>query len=332
MKQFIYIVAAGNQAIEVWKLLYTGEMHLIQIVYTENNEGQPIIISKKRNTLYIGIRPKYKILVYNILSNGTLKKTGSVNIPYSPNYITLDQKEKFLLCSYYHAGCLTISTINDQHIPEQPIQIIKNMNGCHAVKLDLSNKLVITTSLLTDRIYLFKLHLFGKLPLKYLKYVICSKKSGPRHIIFHNSKNYCYSINELNGTVDVWKINNVNNNIQNIQNISLFKQKIKNNYFWSADIHMTSCSKYLYVSDRLYSTITIFKINLNCTLNFIHQINTVKQPKSFIINSNNNYLIVASQTCNTIAVYSISMKNGLLNLLYKYPTGINPTWIISHTI
>lgn len=331
MKQFIYIVTAGNQSIEVWKLLYTGEMYLIQIIYTENNEGQPIIISKKRNKLYIGIRPKYKILVYDILSNGKLNKIGSVNIPHSVNYIALDQKENFLLCSYYHAGCLTISAINDQHVPGQPIQIIENMHGCHAVKVDLSNKLVITTSLLTDRIYLFKLYLYKKLPLKSLQHVTCSKQSGPRHIIFHNSKNYCYSINELNGTVDVWKVNYIKNNIQNIQNISLFKETIKNNCCWSADIHITSCSKYLYVSDRLYSTITIFKINLNCTLTFIHQINTVKQPKSFIIN-NNNYLIVAGQKANTIAVYSISMKNGLLNLLYKYPTGINPTWVISHTI
>ncbi|WP_343128004.1 beta-propeller fold lactonase family protein [Buchnera aphidicola (Takecallis taiwana)] len=332
MKQFLYIVTAGNQSIEVWELSYTGEMYLIQVIDTAGNEGQPIIISKTRNKLYIGIRPQYQILVYDILPNGILNKIGSQNIPYSPNYLTFDQNENFLFCSYYHDGCLSISKIDQKHIPTAPIQIIEHIKGCHSVKLNLSQKLVIVPSLLNNRIYLFQLLKHAVLPLKFLKYITCSIQSGPRHIIFHNKKDYCYSINELNGTIDVWKINNDKNNIQNIQNINLLNKKINNNSFWSADIHMTSCGKYLYASDRMYSTITIFKVNINYTLSYISQINTVKQPKSFLINHDNQYLIVVGQQDNTIAVYNISMENGLLYLLYKYPTGINPTWIISYAI
>ncbi|QCI25995.1 beta-propeller fold lactonase family protein [Buchnera aphidicola] len=332
MKQIIYIVSAGTQSIEVWKLLYTGQMELIQNIYTECNEGQPITISKKKNKLYIGIRPKFKILIYDILCNGKLKKKGEVIIPHSPNYLLTDHKENFLFCSYYHANCFSVSNIDNQGIPSEPIQYFNNILGCHAAKIDISNQLILVTSLLKNRIYLFELNKKNIYPLNLLKYFNCLEKSGPRHIIYHNNKNYAYSINELNGTIDVWKINIIQKSIINIQNISLIHSECNNKKFWSADIHITSCNNYLYASDRLHHTITIFKILSNYKLDLINQINTVKQPKSFTIDYNSQYLIVAGQASNTVIVYNISKKNGLLNQLYEYSVGNNPTWIITHQI
>ncbi|QCI27198.1 beta-propeller fold lactonase family protein [Buchnera aphidicola] len=332
MKQIIYVVTATNREIEVWELYYTGKMILIQIINTDNKEGQPITILKKRKKLYIGIRPNYQILVYDILFNGTLKKIGKINIPYSPNYLSTDKNEKFLFCSYYHAGCLSVSYINNNHIPSQPIQIFNNLKGCHSVHVDTSNTLVLTLALLDDRIYIFNLNNNNlKSPLKMINYAICKKKSGPRHFIYHNNKKYCYSINELNGTIDVWKINNIKKNIKNIQNIDLF-YKNNNNKFWSSDIQITSCNNYLYASDRIYNTISVFKINTQKKLNFMYKIYTTKQPKSFIIDYNNKYLISVGQKSNTMIVYSISMANGYLNKMYEYKVGKNPTWITNYKI
>lgn len=333
MKQIIYIVSAGNQSIEVWKLSYNGKMLLIQTVYTEGNEGQPITIAKKKNKLYIGIRPKYQILTYDILYDGTLKKIGNTNIPYSPNYLITDRKENFLFCSYYHAGCLSVSNINHQGIPSEPIQYFKNIKGCHAAQVSISNKLIFASSLLQDRIYIFQLNIHNSiLPVNILNYVTCDEKSGPRHIICHNKYNYLYSLNELNGTIDTWKICEIKKNIIKIQNISLLSYHLHNRAFWSADIHITTCNNYLYASDRLHNTITTFRICSNNTLKFINQLNSVKQPKSFVINNDYKYLITIGQISNTIAVYNISMNNGLLNKLYEYSVGNNPTWVIIHTI
>ncbi|WP_343182341.1 beta-propeller fold lactonase family protein [Buchnera aphidicola] len=329
MKQIIYIVTTENHAIEVWELLNTGQMFLIQRI-TIMGEGQPIEISKKRKKLYIGIRPNYKILTYNILSNGKLQYLSSTKIPYSPNYIALDKEENFLFCAYYHANCMSISYINKNHIPTYPIKIFHNLPGCHSVNIDNFNKLAFVPALLADRIYTYKLKILkNSISCKKINFFQASKKSGPRHMTIHKHHNILYSINELNGTVDVFKINYIKKNIEIIQNISIFMNLKKS---WSADIHLTLCNNYLYASDRLHNTITTFKVNKNGTLQYNNLISTTQQPKSFAIDQNNEYLISIGKKSNTIIVYNISMKNGFLSKLYEYSVHKHPTWILIHQI
>ncbi|CAL4320941.1 beta-propeller fold lactonase family protein [Buchnera aphidicola] len=334
MQQIIYIVTAGNKSIEVWKLLNTGKMFLIQIIDTDNGEGQTITILQKRKKIYVGIRPYYKILIYDILKNGKLKKIDKINIPYSPHYLITDAQEEFLFCSYYHAGCMNISYINNKHIPTTIVKNFYGLEGCHSVNIDLSNNFVFFPALLQDRIYCYNFQDFKNkknIFFDTLKYVNCLEKSGPRHMALHPNKKYIYNINELNGTIDVWKIYNIKKNIQHIQNIQLFPKNNKNQY-WSSDIHITSCGKYLYASDRLHNTITLFQINKHYTLSMVNNFYTAKQPKSFIIDEKNKFLISIGQVSNTVMVHNISKKNGFLNTLYEYSVGNNPTWITIHTI
>lgn len=333
MKQIVYIVTAKNQSIEVWELLHNGIMSLKQIINTNFQEGQPLVILKKKKKIYIGVRPNYKILVYDILIDGTLKQIGSSVIPYSPNYLSCDDEEKFLFCGYYHAGCMSMSKINKFHIPNQLIQIINNIKGCHSVNINDCNKCIYVPSLLSNRIYVYYMHNIKQknIILKLLEYVSCQNNSGPRHIAIHSNKKYLYSVNELNGSIDVWKIDKKNMSIIHMQNISLFQKKNVHKKAWSADIHITSCGKYLYASDRLHNTITGFQINNN-KLDFIDQFQTCAEPKSFCIDKNNKYLICSGQKSNTIIVYNIVKNHGSLNKLFEYKVGKQPTWIAINTL
>ncbi|CAL4321065.1 beta-propeller fold lactonase family protein [Buchnera aphidicola] len=332
MTQIIYVVASNSQSIEVWKISDTGNMSLMQIVNTDDGQGQPITILKKRNKLYIGIKPKCAILVYDILWDGTLKKIGSLITPYSPNYLSCDKKEKFLFCSYYHANCISVHKLNENHTPNPPMQIINNIKGCHFTKFDLSYELVFTSALLEDHIYLYKFNESNiKSPLTEIKHFQCNKKSGPRHIDFHINKKYAYSINEMNGTVDVWKINHIKKNIQNIQNIHLYENNELKKY-WCSDIHLTTCGKYLYAADRQNSKITAFQVHSNNKLSIIDQYHTCNQPRSFCIDKNNQYLIAAGELSNTIMVHTISSEDGSLNQLKEYKVGKNPIWVLAHNI
>jgi len=73
MQQIIYIANAESENIEVWILYNNGDMKLIQTVQTDG-QVQPISIIKNTKLLYAGIRPKNRVITYQIDKNGLLKK------------------------------------------------------------------------------------------------------------------------------------------------------------------------------------------------------------------------------------------------------------------
>ena len=333
MKQIIYIANAESENIEVWILYNNGDMKLIQTVQTDG-QVQHISIIKNTNLLYAGIRPKNRVITYQIDKNGLLKKKKESIIPGTPNYISFDSSEKFLFCSSYHADCISVSPLDKNGIPKDPIQIIHNIEGCHAAKFNSKYNVLFITSLKNDCIYLYYLTHFGILKSTEQKLVFSQKNSGPRHIIFHPNQNFSYTVNELNGSVDVWKIFKKNKvlKVKNIQNIKLLNDLISKKY-WSSDIHLTSCGNFLYVSDRYLNNISLFHVNKNDnTIVFFKQYLTEEQPRAFCIDRTNNYLIVIGQKSNKLSVYKICQKTGELKKINQYQTGKGPLWITSFLI
>lgn len=334
MKQIVYIANGTSENIEVWSLYQNGDMNLLQQVST-NGQIQPMRIVKNKNFLYAGIRPNNKIITYIIKKNGCLEKKYESFIPGTPNYISFNKTNDFLFCSSYHSNCLSVSPLNKNGIPEKPIQIIYDIQGCHAARVNYKYNILFVMSLKEDRIYLYYLKNFGILKNTEQKFLKTQNKSGPRHIVFHPNQDFVYTINELNGTIDVWKINKTNNiiHIKNIQNINIFNQ---NNHFakvyWSSDIQITSCGRFLYVSDRLFNTISLFHINKNNKIIFFQSYNTEEQPRSFYIDKTNSYLIVASEKNNIFTIYNILKGTGELKKLNTYSTGNRPVWILIHQL
>ncbi|QCI21016.1 6-phosphogluconolactonase [Buchnera aphidicola (Hyperomyzus lactucae)] len=333
MRQVVYIANSESKNIEVWNLHQNGEMNLIQKTNTEG-QVQPIKIIKNKNLLYAGISPDNKIFTYFIDKNGFLEKKNESSIPGKPNYISSNYNKKFLFCSSYHGNCISVSPLNKYGIPQDPIQIIYNIEGCHAAKINYKYNVLFVMSLKEDRIYLYYLTDFGILKNTEQKLLHTQAKSGPRHIVFHPNQDFIYTINELNGTIDVWKIYKINNitRVQKIQNVNILNNQCTEKY-WSSDIHITSCGRFLYASDRFFNTISLFHINQNNKkIVFYKSYQTEKQPRSFHIDFNNQYLIVAGEKSNKLVIYNISEKNGELKKNNTYNTGERPIWIVIHKL
>lgn len=334
MKQVVYIVNSKSENIEIWDLCQSGSMNLLQKIPT-NGQIQPINIIKNKNLLYAGIRPNNKIITYFIEKNGYLKKKDESSIPGAPNFISFNSTNDFLFCSSYHSNCISVSPLNKYGVPKNPIQIIHNIKGCHAAKLNHKYNILFVMSLKEDCIYLYYLTKFGILKSTEQKFLKIKKQSGPRHIVFHPNQDFVYTINELNGTIDVWEIKKTNNivHIKNIQNVNILNDNFgSSKTYWSSDIHITSCGRFLYSSDRLFNKISLFHIDKNHTLIFFKSYNTVEQPRSFCLDYSNSYLIVAGEKNNKCAIYSISKNTGELKILNIYNTSEGPLWILTHQL
>jgi len=329
MKTIIYVATPGSRQIQVLKISKNFNLKIIQILNTDG-EIQPIFVFENR--LYAGIRPVHCIITYNIKTDGTLEKIGESPIPGSPNYLSLDKKKRFLFCASYRMGCLSVSRINELGIPTCPIQIIHNIDGCHYCNTGPDNTQLFVTSLKKNCIYLYSLTEYGLL-LENTPYKLNTHQgSGPRHMDFHPNKKYAYSINELNSTIDVWKLKSNDTPIASIQNISILPKQY--NYKpWAADIHVHPSGSYVYACDRTASLISIFSIDKNNNkLKKIGFFSTEKQPRSFSISPNGQYLVVAGEISNSITLYTISDDVFYFQEKKKIKIEKRPVWVHIHQL
>ncbi|MXP67521.1 6-phosphogluconolactonase [Pantoea sp. Aalb] len=330
MKQIVYVASPISQQIHVWLLKKNGELILLQILDVDG-QVQPMVVHPKKNILYIGIRPIFRILSYYINIDGTLRLSSEVRLPGSPTHISTDRLGNYLFCASYNSSCISMNPINNVGKLTKPSQIINDLEGCHSVNIDLNNKILFVPVLKQDRICLFELNYSGKLLPYKQSQVNTAKGAGPRCIVFHPNNKYAYSVNELNSTVDVWILNNDQYQVECLQTVDIMPR----NFFgkrWAADIHITSDGRFLYTCDRTSNILSVFKVNNNGdTLTIQGFQSTEIQPRGFNIDYNGHYLLSAGQKSDHITVYKIQ-KNGLLIPLERYTVGKGPMWITIHQL
>jgi len=329
MKHIIYISTPENQKLQVLKINRNDELEIIQTINT-NGESQPIV--SLNNRLYVGMRPNFHIAIYNIQSTGKLEKIGESPIPGSPNYLSIDRTNRFLFCASYGNSLLSVSKINRLGIPESPLQILYNIEGCHYCKMDFYNKILFVTALKKNCIYLYNLTNTGKLKKNNHHILQTEIGIGPRHMALHANKKYAYSINELNSTIDVWHLINNNKKIELIQNISILPKSF-NGIPWASDIHIHPFGSYLYACDRKASIITLLKIQSPSNkLYIMKHIITEKQPRSFYISNDGKYLVVAGELSNSITLYLISNDALFVRKKHEIFIGHRPIWVHINTL
>ena len=134
------------------------------------------------------------------------------------------------------------------------------------------------------------------------------KNSGCRHFIWSKDRRFVYVMSEISGAVSVFK-NGIGEmkRIQDIQSDSVGGEG-------GADMHLSKDGRFLYASNRLKADgISIFKVNTQTGLltKVGYQLTGI-HPRHFNITPNGKFLLCACRDSNTIQVYRIDPKTGLL--------------------
>ncbi|CAL4321059.1 6-phosphogluconolactonase [Buchnera aphidicola (Periphyllus testudinaceus)] len=326
-KYIIYISIPKKYIIEVFKFNSLGSIKKIQEIYT-NGEVQPLKLCYKKKLLYAGVRNDSRIITYKINKKGLLKLLKETKTIGDPNHIFIDKNEKYLFNSSYGGNSISFHFLNKKGIPEKLFKNKKNILGCHSSVLDIKNNFLFCSSLKMDKIFIYSLKKIKKIFKKEKNILKCIKKSGPRHIIIHPKNKYLYIIHELNSSISIWNIKKIfnDNKIKCIQKIDILNIKLKKN--WAADIHFTPCGNFLYASERIYNSITLFQVNSNTgKIKLIKIYKTEIQPRSFKIDNTGKYLIISGQKSNSISIYKINKKNGFLKKEKSFNTMKEPLWV-----
>lgn len=331
MKQVVYTASPESQQIHVWQLNDQGALTLLQVVDVAG-QVQPMVVNPAQGFLYVGARPDFRVIAFRIGEDGSLTEAGQASLPGSPSHISTDRAGSFLFSASYNDASFSISPIAADGLPQEPSQVIKGLEGCHSVNIDLSNHTLFVPALKQDRICLFELTAEGKLQPRSQAQVTTVEGAGPRHMAFHPNQQYAYCINELDSTVDVWQLNNAHGEVARVQSLDMMPPAF-NETRWAADIHLTPDGRHLYACDRTASIITIFNVSEEGGLIEVAGYQpTEPQPRGFNIDHSGQYLVAAGQKSHHIEVYNIAADSGLLTPLARYAVGQGPMWVVIHQL
>ena len=239
-----------------------------------------------------------------------------------PCHVETDKTGKWLFASNYSSGSLSMLPINtdgslgpsttiQQHSGSGKHQRQKGPHA-HGAIISNDNRQLFVTDLGIDKVMIYSFDAStGKLTSSGLPFVQSIPGSGPRLFTFHPSNKFAYVIEELTGTVSVYKYRKGKLEIK--QRISTLPAG-DTSFAGSADIHVSSDGKFLYASNRGdVNTIAIYRINKKGELTLKgHQSTLGKTPRNFSIDPSGKFLLCENQNSDEIVIFKRDVTTGLL--------------------
>lgn len=241
-----------------------------------------------------------------------------------PCHVEVDKSGKWLFASNYTSGSLSVLPINQdgslgaavtiQHYGSGTNEQRQKGPHVHGAIISPDNQTLFVTDLGIDKVMIYSFDpITGKLtPLKQ-PFVQSKPGSGPRLFTFYPNNKFAYVIEELSGTVVVYKQKKGKLKIR--QRISSMPSGDLS-FAGSADVHVSSDGKFLYASNRGESnTIAIFSINpKNGKLTSIGYQSTLgKTPRNFNFDPTGKFLLVGNQNTDEIVIFKRNVTTGALS-------------------
>ena len=328
-KEFYLLVGtytnSGSEGIYVYKFNST------------TGEATAVSNARSSNPSFLAVAPDEKfVYAVNEDKEGMVsafafdKKTGTlsaINQTSSggshPCYITIDKNGKWVLTGNYSSGTLSLHAVKKDGGLDSATQVIEHSGysvntdrqegpHVHATVLSPDNKFLFVPDLGIDRVHIYSFDTKkGQLEPTPVPFQITEPGAGPRHLDFHPNGAYAYLIEELTGSISVYRYNKGELLLQ--QNISALPGDY-DGPVGSADIHVSPDGKFLYASNRGESnTIAIFSINREGRLAPVGHVSTLgKTPRNFNFDPTGKYLLVANQNSDEIVIFSRDQKSGML--------------------
>lgn len=260
-------------------------------------------------------KPKNKTLTFI-----NSQKSGGEN----PVYLSVHKNGKWLVNANYTQGSVSVYPITSEGKINPIAQNFSYSEGSinkerqesshvHSAVFSPNYDFVFLPDLGADKIRSYRFDSTEKQPLSENQYPFtpATLGSGPRHFTFHPDGKFAYNVEEITGTISVYKY--ANGKLDAIQRINAHSDEYKEG-FSSGDIHISPDGSFLYASNRgEENNIAIFSIENNGTLKTVgYQSTFGKTPRIFVIDSTGKFLIVANQTSGNVIVFKRDSITGLL--------------------
>lgn len=228
-----------------------------------------------------------------------------------PAHVCIDEAGNWALAVNYSGGNVNLYPIypdgslgrladSVMHEGSGPNKARQDAAHPHSVFQIPGKNLFLVSDLGTDTIYTYELDdQNGSLTLRHT--VSASPGMGPRHLAFHPSKRFVYSLGELNSTVAVYSMDE-EGALSLDQTLSLLPEAYKGENT-SAEICVSEDSRYVYASNRGHDSLAVFAIQDTGQLKTLGFVPTGGNgPRHFTLIPETPWLIAANENSDTLTV------------------------------
>ncbi|MCK0189973.1 lactonase family protein [Arenibacter sp. F20364] len=301
----------------------TGELTNRQHVVKENKPGY-LYLSKDGERVYSsnGTKPgSVSAFQWNEDKSALERVANRPSIGDGACYIALNSNENLLAAANYASGGIVLYPVNEKGAVLDAPQAIQhtgngphpNQNSAHAhcVKFSDNGEFLYAIDLGIDQILTYPIDSENKLGKAEVGLQL-DPGDGPRHLIFHPSKNMAFVINELSSTVVSATIDPATGQFQRIDKLSTLPTDYDGKNA-CADIHLSPNGKFLYASNRGHNSLAIYSVSDSGHLKLV-TIESVQGdwPRNFTLSPDGKFLLVANQKSNNITVFKVDQQTGLL--------------------
>jgi 6-phosphogluconolactonase len=325
-----YVANADSREISVLSLAEeSGELTAIETV-AAGGRAMPMAVSPDRTTLYAALRSEPYGVARFAIDPGSGRLTLVATTPLVDNmaYLALDQSGRYLFAASYSGSRISVNRVGAAGaVDPEPLTVMPTGKHAHAILTDPSNRFLFVPCLGDDRILQFRFDAAtGEITPNDPPWVGTRPGSGPRHLVFHPDRRFAFGINELDGTVNIYRLE-PGGALAPLATVSALPEGFSGKP-WAADIHLTPDGRWLYTSERTSSTLAAFGVDAgNGTLTPLGHYSTETQPRGFAIAPDGRYLVASGEMSNGVSSYAIDERSGALRHVSRVRVGDDPNWV-----
>ena len=200
--------------------------------------------------------------------------------------------------------------------------VLKEGAHAHGVKICPGTNFAILPDTQHGEIYTYEMSPEGKL----IKRATFLKEGveAPRHMEFSPDGRQLYVLTERTSTLEVFWINRETGELTHTQQISNLPEDFKGDSS-SAAIHRSPDGKFVYLSNRGYDSITVYKVADDGTVTKVgYQPETISCPREFMITPDGSLMLVGNQTGGSVSIFRMNRETGMPEFAKKFPISEGP--------
>jgi 6-phosphogluconolactonase len=329
---FVYVSVAADKKIAVYQMdRKDGTLTHRADTTVEAGEPGALVVDPRQRFLFAAIRSTGKLAAFGIdTKTGKLTHLNTVEAGPDPAHISTDREGQFLLCAYYVAAKVTVHAIGkDGSLSATPLQSLATADKAHAIVLDPGNRFAFVPHTGPNSIYQFTFNAqTGELKPAAVAKLMTPANTGPRHMVFHPSRDIAYVDNEQGGSVTAYHLDTRAGTLQPFQTISTLPADFKGKSA-CAEIRIHPSGKFLYTSNRGHDSIACFTVDAkDGKLTANGQAPTEKTPRSFDLDPDGGFLYAAGESSGKLAAYRVHADTGMPERFASYEVGRMPWWVM----
>ena len=288
-------------------------------------------ISPDGQILYVAVRSDNSVATFRInRTNKKLIPLGLTKIGANAAYLATDQTGKTLLWASYSDGLVGSHSLKENgEVKPGALSRIETKRCAHAILTDSSNRFAFVPHTGPNAVYQFRFDAkSGKLTKN--NPLTTSPAAGlePRHLAFHPKLPIIYCNDEKGDSVTAYHFNLDTGQLKAFHSKSTLPTDFDDSQNTCADIEITSDGRFVYASNRGHNSIAGFSVDAKTgKLTSIGQFVTGAIPRSFNLDPDNQWMIVAGQRSHDLHVYKRDSTSGKLKRIFQQSTGQGPSWV-----